>query len=35
LRFKRIHVPGEEAVDVDALLRKPPSANWRRDAAVD
>lgn len=35
LRFKRIRVPGEEAVDVDALLRKASSENWRRDAALD
>jgi 2,5-furandicarboxylate decarboxylase 1 len=27
--FKRIHVPGEEAIDVDEVLKQSGSANWR------
>ncbi len=29
MTFKRIRVPGEEEVDVAALLARPGDANWR------
>ena len=29
MMFKRIHVPGEEKVDVGALLAGAGNANWR------
>jgi 2,5-furandicarboxylate decarboxylase 1 len=29
MRFKRIRVPGEESIDVDEVLRRNPSNDWR------
>lgn len=35
MRFKRIYVPGEENVDVDALMKQAASNSWRVDAGID
>jgi hypothetical protein len=29
MTFKRIRVPGEEAVDVAAVLKRGPATDWR------
>ncbi len=31
--FKRIRVPGEDLVDLDAVVRKTPAADWRKPLA--
>lgn len=35
MRFKRIYVPGEEDVDIDALMQQAGSKDWRADAGID